>query len=84
MRFKLTNDSQAIFEAQEETITHLKIQLRSKEQSIESLEQKLKTALQEKDAMQKAMRYERWNCFFFFIFYECVRNGFSFFFSGTA
>lgn len=52
-----TRNFQAIFEAQEETITHLKIQLNGKEQTIESLEQKLKTALLEKDAMEKAMRY---------------------------
>lgn len=54
---KRGDDFQAIFEAQEETITHLKIQLRSKEQSIESLEQKLKAALEEKDTMRKAIRY---------------------------
>lgn len=47
----------AIFEAQEETITHLKIQLRCKDQTIDSLEQKLKIALMEKETLNKAMRY---------------------------
>ncbi|KAG4067532.1 hypothetical protein HA402_005304 [Bradysia odoriphaga] len=55
-------ECRAIFEAQEETITHLKIQLNGKEQTIESLEQKLKAALLEKDIMEKAMRNSLENC----------------------
>lgn len=49
-------ECRAIFEAQEETIAHLKIQLRAKDEFILSLQQQLLSERQKNETMSTAMR----------------------------
>lgn len=49
-------ECRAIFEAQEETISHLKLQLRTKDEIILDLQQQLASEIEQKESLGNAMR----------------------------
>ncbi|XP_017078689.1 uncharacterized protein LOC108112870 [Drosophila eugracilis] len=55
-------ECRAIFEAQEETIVHLKLQIQNKNDLILSLQQKLREEMNEKDQLREAMKNLDLNC----------------------
>ncbi|EDW91751.1 sorting nexin-16 [Drosophila yakuba] len=55
-------ECRAIFEAQEETIEHLKLQIRNKNDLILSLQQKLREEMNEKEQLREAMKNLELNC----------------------
>ncbi|EDW48345.1 uncharacterized protein LOC6609674 [Drosophila sechellia] len=55
-------ECRAIFEAQEETIEHLKLQIRNKNDLILSLQQKLREEMNEKEQLREAMKNMELNC----------------------
>ncbi|XP_067632431.1 uncharacterized protein Snx16 [Eurosta solidaginis] len=55
-------ECRAIFEAQEETIAHLKVQVNSKNEMILNLQQKLREELAEKEQLKKALETTTKNC----------------------
>lgn len=54
--FIYVNQIKAIFEAQEETIAHLKMQITAKNDLILSLQQQLREELQEKEQLKKLLK----------------------------
>ncbi|KAH8316393.1 hypothetical protein KR067_006866 [Drosophila pandora] len=55
-------ECRAIFEAQEETITHLKLQIQNKNDLILSLQQKLREEINEKDQLRETLKNINLNC----------------------
>ncbi|XP_016976148.1 uncharacterized protein LOC108042403 [Drosophila rhopaloa] len=55
-------ECRAIFEAQEETIVHLKLQIQNKNDLILSLQQKLREEMNEKEQLREAMKNLDLNC----------------------
>ncbi|BFG04861.1 uncharacterized protein DMAD_03723 [Drosophila madeirensis] len=55
-------ECRAIFEAQEETITHLKMQIQNKNDLILSLQQKLREEMSEKEQLREALKNVNLNC----------------------
>lgn len=55
-------ECRAIFEAQEETIAHLKVQINSKNELILSLQQKLRDEIAEKEQLKNAIKDASTNC----------------------
>ncbi|KAH8401242.1 hypothetical protein KR009_004028 [Drosophila setifemur] len=55
-------ECRAIFEAQEETITHLKLQIQNKNDLILSLQQKLREEINEKEQLREALKTVDLNC----------------------
>nr|XP_016929391.1 uncharacterized protein LOC108009501 [Drosophila suzukii] len=55
-------ECRAIFEAQEETIVHLKLQIQNKNDLILSLQQKLRDEMNEKEQLREAMKNLDLNC----------------------
>ncbi|KAH8290545.1 hypothetical protein KR054_003910 [Drosophila jambulina] len=55
-------ECRAIFEAQEETIAHLKLQIQNKNDLILSLQQKLRDEMNEKEQLREAMKNMGLNC----------------------
>ncbi|XP_017019884.1 sorting nexin-16 [Drosophila kikkawai] len=55
-------ECRAIFEAQEETIAHLKLQIQNKNDLILSLQQKLRDEMNEKEQLREAMKNVDLNC----------------------
>lgn len=51
-------ECRAIFEAQEETISHLKLQLRTKDEIILELQQQLANEMEQKESLANAIRYD--------------------------
>lgn len=51
-----TDECRAIFEAQEETINHLKVQLRAKEEVIKCMQSQLNNELEKNEALAQAIK----------------------------